>query len=540
MLDDHQEGFTIMENTQFSVAEIFQDGCVIQRDKKIKVYGTASPDNTINVSVVKNGATIVSGSTSADSEGNYLVVLDPVGAGTGYSLHISCLKQHALHAKMTPQPRVMGSFGEEEITINDVSFGDIWLAGGQSNMEFYLMYDKDWEATKKLPKNPNIHMYNVPQRAFEGHNTHNNRGGYGYWFTDSDIEGLGMFSAPGYSFAREIQPTIDVPVAIIGCNWGGSTASAWVPESVLSEAPLNKYFEEYEEQKPDVSEEELKRLSMEGWSREDDLAGWKNFEPLMYGRDRDWQLKFMEASEGAEPIPMGPYNLNRPSGLYHTMLSTLIPYSLKGVIWYQGESDCGGRAKTYDKLLGGLINDWRKEWDDNFPFIIVQLAPFGKWLACGNDDYRIVRQMQQKVADEVDDVYMASIMDIGSYYDIHPKEKMEVGRRLGLLARGHVYGEDILCDAPRAKKAGWDGSVITIELDNAAGLRIDGESDILITHDIDSVRPKKVEVKDDKIILTPPAGFAEPDGVSIGWADYAVIGIHNASGLSVAPFQIEI
>ena len=222
------------------------------------------------------------------------------------------------------------------------------------------------------------------------------------------------------------------------------------------------------------------------------------------------------------------------------MLTTLIPYSISGVIWYQGESDCGSRSHYYDIMMGELIKDWRKEWNDGFPFLMVQLAPFGKWLICGNEEYYMVRKMQEKVCNEMDGVYMASIMDIGSYYDIHPKEKMEVGRRLGLLARGHVYGEDILCDAPKAVKAQLIDGKVVVTLNNAKGLHADGESDILITHDIDSVRPKKVEVIDDKIVITPPAGFAEPDGIEMGWADYAIIGIHNASGLSVAPFQIRI
>jgi len=508
-----------MAESKFSLAEIFNDGMVIQRDKPVKVYGNAPKGRAVQAALYKAGECLHSCKGQTDDKGAFLLTLPAFEAGTGYALTLEC--------------------ENESITINNISFGDIWLAGGQSNMEFFLKYDRDWEKTKNLEKNENIHMFNVPQRAFEGHSTHN-KGGYGYWFTDSDTDSLSYFSAPGYSFAREIQASTGIPVAIIGCNWGGSTASAWVPEEVLKKEPLTLYFKEYEEQMPEVSAEELRELSLAGWAHEDSVKHEQDFMPLLYGMNRPDQLKYIKDHAGEPQIPMGPYNLNRPSGLYHTMLSTLIPFAIKGVIWYQGESDSGNRSQIYDILMSELIKDWRYEWQDDFPFIMVQLAPFGIWLECANDAYSEVRKMQEKVTEMLDDVYLASIMDLGSYYDIHPKEKMEVGRRLSLLARGHVYGENILCDAPKAVNANFDGKTITVNLKNADGLTINGESDIYITCADDRVRPVRVEVKDEKLILTPPAGFTTPDGVEAATDDYSVINIHNAAGLCLMPFQIKI
>jgi sialate O-acetylesterase len=254
----------------------------------------------------------------------------------------------------------------------------------------------------------------------------------------------------------------------------------------------------------------------------------------------------MKQHAGEPVVPMGPYNFNRPAGLYHTMLSKLIPFAIKGVLWYQGESDSGIHAAYYDRLLTALIEDWRKEWNDDFPFLLVQLAPFGAWLDCTNDAYSMVREMQQNVADRVPDVYLAGIMDIGSYYDIHPKEKMEVGRRLALLARGHVYGEQgLLCDAPRAISATLNpNGQIVVTFRHAEGLVInEKESDWVITIGDRDVPPAEILLQDDRVILTPAQPVTDksaPVYVSLGHKDYAEIHIHNAAGLSALPFCMEV
>ena len=196
------------------------------------------------------------------------------------------------------------------------------------------------------------------------------------------------------------------------------------------------------------STEEMDQLSLDGWKFEDSPAHDLEFRPLLYGRDYTWQEDYMKQHTKDPLIPLGPYHINRPGGLYHMMLEPLHSFPIKGVIWYQGESDAG-HADIYDTLLETLITDWRQKWNDDFPFLFVQLAPFGIWLECTSENYSVVREKQQLVSDTVPNTGMVSIMDIGSYYDIHPKEKMEVGRRLALLARGKVYGEDILCESPR-------------------------------------------------------------------------------------------
>jgi sialate O-acetylesterase len=413
-------------------------------------------------------------------------------------------------------------------------------------MEFFNKYDKDWEQTKKLPKNENLHFYNVPQRAFEGHNTHNGKGrdGYGKWLADKD-KGYENFSAPGYSFARRLQEKLKVPVGIIGCNWGGTTASAWVPEKVLATPELNYYLDEYEQALGAMSASEMKKKSLEAWKALDDPKGYKAFEVLLYGLDRAGQLEYMEKTGEVPMVPMGPYNENRPCGLYETMLSKFIPYSVAGAIWYQGESDCGDRAKTYDLLLKGLVQSWREAWDDDFPFIVVQLAPFKEWLECTSAEYCLVRAKQQLVADTMEGVYMTSIMDIGSYDDIHPKEKMEVGRRLALLALSHVYDKlsETKAENPRYESGEIKGNTISLKFTNTENLSIsDNTTTIEIKEGAKEIAPKEVTANGDTVTLLFENDIAQADDVSVafGWDDYAVITIKNEQGLPIAPFKVSL
>lgn len=547
---------------KYGLAEIFGNGMLFQREKEIVLWGTARPNTSVTVSFYReadisadkyysaNAKPVLCGESTADESGKFSITLPPQKAGEGYYLHVAF--------ESTP---------EASIILDHIGFGDIWLAGGQSNMEFFLKYDKDWESTKKLPRNPHIRMYNVPQRAFTGHASHN-KTGYGYWFDDSD-PAIETFSAPAYSFAREIQETTNIPIGIIGCNWGGSTASAWVEDEVLAAPPLDRYLKEYATAVSEIPPEKLARDSLTAWRFEDSAEHGADFEPLLYGRGRDWQLAYMEQHKNDPIIPMGPWNLNRPSGLYHTMLSSLIPLPIKGVLWYQGESDAGDHAFMYDRLLTALIENWRRKWQDSFPFLIVQLAPFGVWLDCDSQGYAMVREKQAAVARTVPNVYMASIMDLGSYYDIHPKEKMEVGRRLALLARGHVYGEkDLLCDSPEAVSASWlNDSQIAVAFRHGDGLfAADKPSDWRISlrepktpqDEVPAAKdessgqnvyakewdaePAKVTVENDRVILTLPAPVADkqsPVWVSLGWDDYAEIHIFNRAGLSAAPFCIK-
>ncbi|MCD7724423.1 MAG: sialate O-acetylesterase [Clostridiales bacterium] len=540
-----------------TTAPIFQSHMVLQRDKPMIIWGQAPGKTSVTVclripSAAPQTATASPEGASALS-GTWKCTLPPQPACENASITITC-----------DHPSC------ETITLTQISIGDIWLACGQSNMEFFLRYDTDWEHVKAYDKNPKIHMYNVPQLAFEGQQRDTT--GYGCWLEEGDI-GFDSFSAPGYSFARNLQPHIDVPIGIIGCNWGGSTAAAWLDESCLANEPLAVYLREYQAALQEYPTEEMTRRSLEAWDFEISERHTQEFMPLLYGRNRAWQERYMKEHENDPFVPMGPYNINRPGGLYHQMLEPLIPFAIKGVLWYQGESDAC-HADLYDKLMTSLITWWRGKWQDELPFLFVQLAPFGVWLACDSKGYAIVRKKQELVSKTVPHTGMASIMDIGAYYDIHPKQKMEVGRRLALLARGKVYGEDILCESPEYLSAvrertesAKSSALITLSFTNCGSLHrkelaaddisaapksivsdgthasincTDGITGFVLLQENREIPITSITIKGASVALTAEALTDAPCTLQFAWADYAVVNLCNEAGLPIKPFQCEV
>ena len=178
----------------------------------------------------------------------------------------------------------------------------------------------------------------------------------------------------------------------------------------------------------------------------DPLGDLENRRVLYPGLSREEQEEMRR--KGLPEGVIGRSHPWRPAGLFYTMLRTVIPYGIRGFLYYQGESDAP-HADLYEGMLKGLIRLWRREWGEELPFLMVQLAPFESWLVEKGENYPILREAQQRVADTEPGVWLASIGDAGMRWDIHPKRKRPVGKRLALLALGHVYGENVKCDAPR-------------------------------------------------------------------------------------------
>ncbi len=504
----------------FTLAPIFQSNMVIQREKPIVIWGAAQKGTTLSLTLMQGSDKIASAQTTVSEDGTWQTTLPAQNAGENFTLTVCSLEEQS-----------------DTLTLTNLSIGDVWLACGQSNMEFFLRYDADWETVKQYEKNPKIHMYNVPQLAFAGHTKDTT--GYGCWFCEGET-GFETFSAPGYSFARNLQPQIDVPIGIIGCNWGGTTATAWLDESCLEKEPLSVYLKEYEDACSLYSPEEMERLSLEAWAFEDSAKHIADFMPLLYGRDRAWQENYMKEHEKDPVIPLGPWNINRPGGLYHQMLEPLIPFAIKGALWYQGESDAG-HADIYDELLTTMITWWRQQWNDEFPFLFVQLAPFGIWLQCDSTDYTKVREKQELVSKTVPNTGMVSIMDIGSYYDIHPKQKMEVGRRLALLAEGKVYGHALLCESPQfisAKRSSANPKQLTVSFENCGKLHCGEEniSGFVLLQQDKELPIDSITINGTQLIIQAEALTDAPCTLKFAWADYAVVNLFNEANLPVKPF----
>ena len=578
------EGTKAMKKITLSM--LFQNHMMLQCDKTLYISGTAAGVSRVRI-VLHFGQEILSEGESAVENGRFVCTLPPVGVRHNLTL--------SLYAEDEPAPA---------IEVEDISAGDIWMAMGQSNMEYFLRYDADWPYTCLQKRDMEIRMFNVPQICYK--NQQRILPDAGYWFCEG-APAWPAFSAPGYYFARKLREDFsaafaaktdadskahmpnavsaaavrNVPMGVIGCNWGGTPACAWMSEEDLADEPLNVWNRDYEEEASHYTAGELRQKSEEGWRLENSYHHAMEWRAVMYGLTEAEQKIWMMQHEDDPVIPMGPYHMYRPSGLYHTMLEPVTPFAVKGILWYQGESDAA-HPDIYDRMMEKLIERMRTQFrDPSLPFLFVQLAPFGHWLGCGNEGYSIIRGCQQKVSESVPHAAMASIMDIGSRDDIHPKFKKEVGRRLALLAEKYVYGLDsVLADAPypRTENPGAGSTETGAVKSGAAGLKTDAaksgagipetgalsrpdrthlvlrfdyagtglytdetpEEGFLVLQNGAGVKIRSAEVSGDTVILTLDERVSSsPVRVSYCEKDYCTAHIWNSAGLSARPFHLE-
>ncbi|MFR6329667.1 MAG: sialate O-acetylesterase [Eisenbergiella sp.] len=267
---------------QIKTGILFQDGCVLQRDKEIPVWGEGPEGAEVTVVLEESRA------VCRVKDGKWKCVLPPRKAARGLTMTVTC--------------------NGETIRIQDISVGEVWIAGGQSNMEYFLCYDADWETMKTAESNPEIHMFNVPRLAYPGHEKDVSE--CGYWFREGD-KAWPYFSTPGYSFARSIQPILKVPVGIIGCNWGGTSASTWMKEECLQEAPLDIYLKNISRYRGEGSK---RRKSFRGgFALEDSKEHGKNGRRLC-GFSLKEQKEWQENRKKRRRIPWAPIMWDGPEG----------------------------------------------------------------------------------------------------------------------------------------------------------------------------------------------------------------------------------
>lgn len=526
------------KRNRIKLPAIYQDHMMLQREKPLRFRGTVSEDVTAVTIVLRN----MSGQTSPEAdnggapgpnakpevsvtvrpENGCLVCNFPASpAGTD--------KELLLYVNGEP---------EAELVFTDVCFGDIWLACGQSNMEYFLRYDAHFNDMNLEAEDPQIRMFNVPRVAFEGQEDTKDLSDSGYWFTKNDAA-WPSFSAPGYCFAQSVRKAEGIPVGVIGCNWGGTPACAWVDPSYLT-GDLDIYQKEYDQEVSAWEPEALKEASLKANAHENSYQWSMLWRTMMYGLTWVEQQQWQKEMAGKPELPMGPWHHYRPCGLYDTMIKTIAPYSVKGILWYQGESDAV-HAERYDQMMKALIACFRDTWEDQgLPFLYVQLAPFARWLDCTGDRYEEVREKQDQVSHEVEGAHMISIMDLGSHDDIHPKYKREVGQRLALLARGHVYGENVLCESPEFSGAACSGKKLELSFRFAEGGLTVGEQDadaFCVMADGKRIPVTKIEAEGEGLTLTlaeEPAGEVK---TAFAYAPYCEVHIWNKAGLPVKPWK---
>lgn len=495
-------------------AMIFTDQMVLQREKKIPVWGTAEPG--AKVSIRLDG---LCGEATADETGTWKVELPPHAAGTSYEMVISS--------------------GEETITLVDICVGEVWIAGGQSNMEFLLGFEAHIDEVLAGDMMPGLRFFDYPEVAYEGQLEDYNYCHEGFW-RGCTVQDLPYFSAVGYYFGKNIGAALDVPVGIIGCNWGGTPACAWMDRKYLEGTEGEAWVDEYEEAVKDLDLEAYERdfLANPANDRTHELEKPEMELLMKIGLTPEQQIKFMEVNSVA-PLPMGPRYERRPGGLYETMLKKVHPFAVRGAIWYQGETDADYHAAAYTAVFSQMIRCWRELWQEELPFLFVQLAPFRRWLSCNGLNYPVTRACQEQVSRTVPGTWMASIGDVGMEWDIHPKNKLPVGERLALLARGHVYGEALLCDAPEFVSAEKCGEEIVVSFAHAEGLHLADDA-LQAMVGVTAAGAEETLggcVRDGQLILQNAADVTE---LRFAWADYYEVNLYNGAGIPAMPFKAKL
>ena len=533
------------------LAKIFSEGMILQREKPVHIWGQTDAGKVVSARIQGKGA-----DTKADPEGHFMLVISDLTASDDETLLIET--------------------DTDKVEIKDIAVGEVYIAGGQSNMEFPLRYEKYREEALQTRDNK-LRFFDTPKKYYEAQDTDFDYSAVGRWRKADSEENLGYFSAVAFYFAKEIRQKEGVPVGIIGCNWGGTRSCAW-----MSEETVQKVGE------PWVAEWEkaIEGRDMDAFwaSRKDDPqanAGNPNTSPfdemilprtpsreeiaanmletaiqgLKEAAKKDPQLAAIAENAVDENGNVNPAFMQKimekyrdtidarikPGILYEHMVKKIAPFTARGVIWYQGESDdVAGLQSLYSEMFTGLVGDWRALWQDaDLPFIEVQLPGWRDWMDQTNLDYAAIRRCQEIVARNVDGVYLASISDVGEEHDIHPKDKKTVGHRMALLARHFIYGEDILCQAPRPVGIKREADKITIEMeDTGDNLQIMGHTiNALELRSADRVIPYQASVAGDALILSLEEGTDDPIQIRFAKGDWYQVNLVNAAGIPAIPFE---
>jgi sialate O-acetylesterase len=511
------------EMFMLKTAMIFGNNMVIQQQKKFKIWGTGVPGNSISGMLKGKNTEVAKG--FIDKDGNWMLTFPPMEVERNLELTIND--------------------GTETLTYSNICIGEVWLAGGQSNMEYFLQFDAEKESVLNGKMNLDIRFFDYPEVSYEGQLEVHDYSKFGIWRTCTK-EDLPYFSAVGYYFAENLNKSLDVPLGIVGCNWGGTPACTWMDTDYLKDNEGKAWLDSYEEAVKDLNLEEYKTNFHANPKNDhsnpfqDEMVCRMMYPGLSY-EEQLGIIQIMSVEQGNPLSPQfGPYYEKRPGGLYEVMLKKVAPYTARGVIWYQGETD-SDKPELYGTVFGNLIKCWRDLWEDKLPFLFVQLAPFGEWLGLPGDNFPEVRKQQELVSKTVPDTWMISSSDSGMKYDIHPKHKKPIGTRLALMARGHIYGENIISDPPEFLNAKRIQNGIRINFQYAEGLHLKGDKVnalSIVNADGMELIPLGVSIAHDGLLIKGEF----PDKVTISFAKtgYYEVNLYNKEDNPAKPFEVTL
>jgi sialate O-acetylesterase len=461
-------------------ADILGDHMVLQRDMPVPVWGTAEPGEEVTVTF--DGQTR---KAKAGPGGRWMTMLDPFQVG---------------------KPRTMTITGSNTITLNDVLVGEVWVCSGQSNMAMKM------SAVNNAQKE--IAAANCTQIRLNG---------TGGWQPCSP-ETVRSFSSTAYFFGRHLYENLGVPIGLINRSVGGTPIEKWTPrEAVLATEYGKKMYEGPDSEL--MKSEYLKYLERVEQAKE---------------RIRQWnEAQRQGKTQGRKPgLPKfrGGLTDAQIGGLYREKIQPVIPYAIRGVIWYQGERNARfpNGAFAYRQFLPAMIRAWRKAWEQgDFPFLYVQLP---NWQ--GGNDWPVIRESMLKSL-STPNTGMAVTIDIGK--SLHPKNKQDVGKRLGLMALDIAYGQQIVSSGPLYKSMKIDGSRIILSFASVGGGLVAKDGELkgfeMAGRDRNFV-DAGAEIEGDRVVVES-GRVAKPVAVRYGWAKDPDCNLYNKEGLPASPFRTD-
>lgn len=469
---------------ELAVNPIFTKNMVLQRDMPIKIWGKGKPGNAVEVKLQE-----ASVKTIVTDEGNWLITLPEQTTGGPYVLHVNS--------------------AEESLKLTNVMMGDVWLASGQSNIEWPM--SKSDDGTKDLEngvENSMVRVFRCKRNAVKEPAdavvpTHS-------WAAANQTY-LNNFSAVAWYFANHLQKETQVPIGIIQSARGGTRAYVWMSEEANKKASSYDAYQSLYE----------RTLKKNPGNYSDNYKKWKAGE--ISERPKD---------------PMHYF----PGGYYNGQIAPLQPLAIKGVIWYQGETD-RNRAEFYEEYQKTLIDDWRTGFDNpNLPFVYVQLP---KLLKKGGDAellegnlYPAIREAQLKTLN-ISNTAMAVTIDTGDKFDIHPRIKKPVGERLAIAALGMVYGQGSTYMGPIVQTIVNTGTKFEVGFEQVGeGLKVKGDSlkGFQIAGENGKFHNAEAAIEGDKVIIGS-SNVSSPKFIRYAWSGYPEANLYNSVDLPASPFR---
>ena len=481
---------------ELKVAKVFGNHMVLQRQKALPIWGWTVPGEEVTV----------------EFKGQKLSA--KAGADGKWTLKLNALEADAKAAEM----HIFCASGKK--TIKNILVGEVWLCSGQSNMEWAVSNTVQGKKRIAASNNPAIRLLKLPRRpaGFPQNDF------YASWQVCSP-RSVSSFSAVGYYFGLELYNALKIPVGLIESAWGGTRIEPWTPPVGFAAVPQTKVYVNQLINANKAYQKQLKKCLpfMDKWlvQAQKDLATGKNIKPLV--------PEYPSSSLASRTAP---------TGLYNGMIAPLIPFAIRGAIWYQGESNLSDGMAYFYKMQA-MIKGWRKLWNEgDFPFYFVQIAPYRY-----GSHRKLVKlwEAQYRAAAKIKNCDLVFPGDVGNIKDIHPRRKYQLGQRLAIMALVNDYGKKIAdFKSPTFKSLKVEGNKLVVSFNNLeAGLKTnDGKAprEFKIAGEDGKYYTAQAEIKDKTIVVSSDK-VKSPVAVKYAWHNLSVPNLLNNAGLPVLPFK---